>query len=344
MPPEYVFTCLSAESDRPKASSSSAARSRALGRLWPSRRASSTRFSVPVRSSSTEANWPVRLTLLRTSSASRTMSWPSTLAEPSSGASRVPSMRMVVVLPAPLGPRKPWTTPLRTARSTPSTARSSPNTLTRPEASMARSAVTVSLRWDTGWRAWRAASFEGRMRVPFRRMVPRKPPGAGVDFHSLDVPGRCDSSPGGEIPREVGGGPQVPDEVVEPRRGVQPAGRGHDVDRHAAQALGLDAGGGPPVDRRAPPRQAHEAHGLRPQPRDQPPTRSRPARYSSRVSSAAATVARLTTSVMPRPWSRRARGPGRAAPRPGPRRGPPARTGSPGGRSPRRRRPRTGWG
>ena len=40
--------------------------------------------------------------------------------------------RMVVVLPEPLGPRKPKTEPLGTARSTPSTASWWPNRLLRP--------------------------------------------------------------------------------------------------------------------------------------------------------------------------------------------------------------------
>ena len=51
----------------------------------PRRRAMRMRFSRPVRSSSTEANCPVRLTLPRTASASRTTSWPKTRAAPESG-------------------------------------------------------------------------------------------------------------------------------------------------------------------------------------------------------------------------------------------------------------------
>ena len=58
----------------------------------------------PVRSSSTEASCPVRLTRPRTASASSTMSCPSTRAEPASGRSSVASIRIVVVLPAPFGP------------------------------------------------------------------------------------------------------------------------------------------------------------------------------------------------------------------------------------------------
>ena len=73
----------------------------------PSSRPIRIRFSRPVRSSSTEASWPVRVTRLRTVSASLTMSWPSTRAEPAVGAISVASIRIVVVLPAPLGPSTP---------------------------------------------------------------------------------------------------------------------------------------------------------------------------------------------------------------------------------------------
>ena len=44
------------------------------------------------------------------------------MASPPSGVSRVASIRSVVVLPAPFGPRKPKISPSATARSTPRTA------------------------------------------------------------------------------------------------------------------------------------------------------------------------------------------------------------------------------
>ena len=65
------------------------------------------RFSNPLRSSSTDASWPVRLTWLRTASASSTTSWPSTRALPASGRNSVARMRIVVVFPAPFGPSTP---------------------------------------------------------------------------------------------------------------------------------------------------------------------------------------------------------------------------------------------
>ena len=44
---------------------------------------------------------------------------------------------MVVVLPAPLGPRNPCTSPVRTSRSSPSRARVGPKVLTSPEIKIA---------------------------------------------------------------------------------------------------------------------------------------------------------------------------------------------------------------
>src|SRR5262245_28882689 len=52
---------------------------------------------------------------------------------------------MVVVLPAPLGPRKPWTSPAVTPSSKPSSARTGPNVLTSPLIAMA-SLVSLTVR------------------------------------------------------------------------------------------------------------------------------------------------------------------------------------------------------
>src|SRR5713226_8569829 len=51
---------------------------------------------------------------------------PATTAVPEVGLIRPTSMRRVVVFPAPLGPRKPYTSPRRTLMSTESTARTPP--------------------------------------------------------------------------------------------------------------------------------------------------------------------------------------------------------------------------
>ena len=54
------------------------------------------------------------------------MSWPAITAVPSVGGRKPVSMRMVVVLPAPFGPRKPTTSPLPIENVTASTALTSP--------------------------------------------------------------------------------------------------------------------------------------------------------------------------------------------------------------------------
>ncbi len=54
------------------------------------------------------------------------MSYPATTADPAVGAASVHSILMVVVLPAPLGPRNPKISPGSTSNEIPSTAVSSP--------------------------------------------------------------------------------------------------------------------------------------------------------------------------------------------------------------------------
>src|SRR3954469_24368780 len=57
-------------------------------------------------------------------------SWPFTRIRPDVGFSSPAIMRIVVVLPAPFGPRKPWISPGSTDRLTPSTAVNGPYFLT----------------------------------------------------------------------------------------------------------------------------------------------------------------------------------------------------------------------
>ena len=61
----------------------------------------------------------------RTSVVSVTTSWPITRAVPEVGSSRVISILMVVVLPAPFGPSRPNSSPGRTWKLTPRTASTS---------------------------------------------------------------------------------------------------------------------------------------------------------------------------------------------------------------------------
>ena len=76
----------------------------------------------------------------RTPCGSASRSQPTTVAEPAVGCSSVVSIRSVVVLPAPFGPRKPTISPGSTAKSTPHTASTRPcfvvNARASPRASM----------------------------------------------------------------------------------------------------------------------------------------------------------------------------------------------------------------
>ena len=117
MPPEYVDTLRVAASVRENRASSSSAIVPGLLR-WR-RRATSTRFSRPLRISSTAANWPARLIDSRTCADCVATSKPPTLAVPASALSRVDRMRTIVVLPAPLEPSNAKMLPRGTEKSTP---------------------------------------------------------------------------------------------------------------------------------------------------------------------------------------------------------------------------------
>ena len=117
MPPEYVDTLRAAASVSAKRSS----RSSAIlpGFLRCRSRATSTRFSRPLRISSTAANCPVRLMDSRTSAACVATSKPLTLAVPASALSSVDRMFTTVVLPAPFEPSRAKMLPRATSKSTP---------------------------------------------------------------------------------------------------------------------------------------------------------------------------------------------------------------------------------
>src|SRR5271156_1950075 len=74
----------------------------------------------------------------RTRRAWRATSKPATQALPSLGGSSVVSIRTNVVLPAPLGPSRPKTSPRRTSKLTLSTAVNWPKRLLRPSTLMAK--------------------------------------------------------------------------------------------------------------------------------------------------------------------------------------------------------------
>src|SRR4051794_38407887 len=83
----------------------------------------------------------------RTLSRSRTTSCPSTVAVPPVGVSSVASIRTVVVLPAPLGPRKATTSPSSTCRSTPLTAGTGPD---RARKERVRPLAVITIHSDLG--------------------------------------------------------------------------------------------------------------------------------------------------------------------------------------------------
>src|SRR5262245_8076152 len=64
-------------------------------------------------------------------------SGPAISTRPADGVRYPARMRRIVVLPEPLGPRSPMTSPRFTVRQTPSTARRGPYHLVRPSATMA---------------------------------------------------------------------------------------------------------------------------------------------------------------------------------------------------------------
>src|SRR5262249_18365010 len=71
--------------------------------------------------------------LRRTESRSVFASWPATRAVPDVAFARVQRILMVVVLPAPFGPRKPKGSPRATSKSVPRTAGTSPYCLVSPD-------------------------------------------------------------------------------------------------------------------------------------------------------------------------------------------------------------------
>src|SRR6266487_4506869 len=128
------------------------------------------------------ADWPASPIERRTAAASRTTSWPSTIARPWSGRSRVVRMRTAVVLPAPLGPSTPSTVPRGTDRSMPLNACTSPNDLVKPSTRIAGPELTcpttssLSGREPRNVRAKNLPSPVDRVR---RQSVPGRPEPVG---------------------------------------------------------------------------------------------------------------------------------------------------------------------
>ncbi|VVB66618.1 Uncharacterised protein [Candidatus Gugararchaeum adminiculabundum] len=101
------------------------------------------RFSMGVSSPKSANSCGTTPILARTNAASSFMSKDATRATPSLGVMSVVSIFMVVVLPAPFGPRKPKSSPFFMRRSMPSTAVKLPNFLVRPVQSIAYSVFSM---------------------------------------------------------------------------------------------------------------------------------------------------------------------------------------------------------
>lgn len=104
----------------------------APGSLMRRNLATRTRFSRPLRISSTAANCPVRLMDSRTFSGCVATSKPLTLASPASAFRSVARILTVVVLPAPLEPSRAKMVPGTTSKSTPRSTSSFPYDFLRP--------------------------------------------------------------------------------------------------------------------------------------------------------------------------------------------------------------------
>src|SRR5271155_48268 len=81
------------------------------------------------------------------------------LAVPEVGVMKPASMRMVVDLPAPLGPRKPSTSPRATLKDTLSTAVKLPKRLVRPLMTISGGSVSAATVAPllVGWARWNSA-------------------------------------------------------------------------------------------------------------------------------------------------------------------------------------------
>ena len=138
----------------------------------------------------------------RTPWGSASRSQPTTRAEPAVGCSSVVSIRSVVVLPAPFGPRKPTISPGSTTKSTPPTASIRPclvvNARASPRASMIGTCGLVRVSAGAGPRTSserKRASMAGPPRGPRQQHAARASPlsrGSTADHfaehHPVDAP------------------------------------------------------------------------------------------------------------------------------------------------------------
>ncbi len=143
MPPENVITGWSRRSARSTISSICCMRAGITAGSIPYSSACRRRFWSAVSWLSSVESWKTRPMWRRTLSRAATTSKPLTRAAPAVGFASVQSMLIVVLLPAPLGPRKPNTSPGGTVKETPLTASISPKDFPSSSTSIAGGDVEV---------------------------------------------------------------------------------------------------------------------------------------------------------------------------------------------------------
>src|SRR5450830_938382 len=167
----------------------------------------------------------------RTPAGLRRRSIPATVASPLVGVRRVVSMRRVVVLPAPFGPRKPTISPASTSRSTPRTASTLPwrvwNVRARPRAWIMNERsphMIQAASMDHVWAPFVLAEHSTLTITCQRRLlldversagqVPAGHPGTGLPYLSDLLGGR---NPVGRLTRErVGAGTDTLGVLLDP--------------------------------------------------------------------------------------------------------------------------------
>ena len=122
MPPEYSSTRSSPRPSNPKRASISRARRLRSRRPKPKYAAWKVRFSSALSDRSRFGRCGTTAMRSFAATGSATTSTPSTITWPPVGRTRVVIVPIVVVLPAPLGPRSPKTSPSCTWKLTPATA------------------------------------------------------------------------------------------------------------------------------------------------------------------------------------------------------------------------------
>ena len=192
----------------------------------------SSRFSRPVERASIATDCMAKPTRRRISAGCCTTSRPATEARPAVSGMRVARIRIVVVLPAPFGPRNPKNSPTATATSIPSSARVPPGySLTRPATSMTAGELTVASVAATAGRR--------RLSTPVMAVLASKygPPSLPGTHRTRQ--GRAVMGPVSRITREPDGTGDLPSPARNDSVRLQRASRHGDRGHRKLGAVGL---------------------------------------------------------------------------------------------------------